>query len=1318
MQNITKKFIVSIVTIAFAATLGIPTTSAATAAELQAQINALLATIQALQAQLGTVQGTTGTGTGACAGISFTRTLKLGMSGTDVKCMQTILNQSADTQVSASGSGAPGYETTYFGAKTKAAVIVFQQKYASEVLTPVGLTAGTGLVGAKTVAKLNTLIGATGGTGGTGTVIPTLPTASGLSVALASDNAVAGTIISDGASAVAGSQALIPYLKLNFSTPAGTSAKVTTLKLQRLGVCSDTDIPNAYLFDGNTKVAEMTSLSLGVMTFVNPAGLFTVSGFKTLTVKADLYNDASAGKTIGLGVVSAASIVTDASAVNGTFPINGNLMTTAVVTDFGRLTVATTTNSATVDPGTTGWEAARINLTAANQKIKLYSIKFLQLGSVQKADIANLALYNGATQLGTTQASLASDGTVTFDLSSAPLEIAAGLTKTVALRIDVVGGSTRNIQFSLQRSSDIVAIDANYGVSVNPDTSLGTYSVLISTAASVTSGNLTISKSIDSPSGNVALSSTNVTLAKFDVKAVGEDIKVTSMVLKVASSSAATWNAINNVKLFYDGYQVGALVNIAYGTNNTIYPSFTVPAGQTKVLSIVADIQGGTVSTNGAIVSGSKITASLETGASNAQRMTSLGAFSFPSASNAGNELTVSAAALSVAKNYSVGNISTVYNVQGITIGSWLLTAGSAEGIDVSRLEVTDASTSVSTSTGVNSLGKAFTNLKMYYGSTQLGSTVVPGSGDAAQTKYSFYPSGFSLVAGQTVRLDLKADVLSTNLTWTNTNAVQLSAADGTGKITTNASNIGTAGAATGQGITLNSAGMLTGALDSSSPEASMVAMGDSAKVLGVWKLTADSIEDLTVSQIIVTNRAVATSSSNVGTMTLYCGDAQFGASQSGLIYNAGLYGGTYYAAFGSTAGTCIIPKGSSKTITLKGDITTYGAGAASGQYLQFALSVPFPINGNSTNDIIARGAGGYASTTARSTSTANPVYTYRTSLTSSLACNGVCTARSRSATDKIASLTLTGTALVDGLFRVGIDVPDDSSANASTNAVGGLDGKQGAYASDTCFYASTTALDGSYSIAYQASTSVATTTYLVINTGVDLNPYSKLSVWLYPHGTSTARTVFTAATSSGNAYAQRITSVSSGVLTIGKWNRVELDLVASSSPVMYVGVALPTQYTVNTNDNFFSSPITRILVDGVKAYNDSITVTLGGNASTSGNGQPIYLKTAGNTTKAADFYDSNNNIVELIPSAEIAVGSTPQTFDLISDTTTLIELGVSGISRTLSMSISLGSVSTAGVITAGGFRWYDQAVAATSPITWMGGASPISVTISLGSGI
>ncbi|MFA6601770.1 MAG: peptidoglycan-binding domain-containing protein, partial [Candidatus Paceibacterota bacterium] len=81
--------------------------------------------------------------------IVFTRTLKPGMIGNDVRDLQIFLN-SQGFIVSSKGAGSPGHETTYFGPSTKAALIRYQNAYGDYILKPLGLKAGTGIFGKAT----------------------------------------------------------------------------------------------------------------------------------------------------------------------------------------------------------------------------------------------------------------------------------------------------------------------------------------------------------------------------------------------------------------------------------------------------------------------------------------------------------------------------------------------------------------------------------------------------------------------------------------------------------------------------------------------------------------------------------------------------------------------------------------------------------------------------------------------------------------------------------------------------------------------------------------------------------------------------------------------------------------------------------------------------------------------------------------------------------------------------------------------------------------------------------------------------------------
>jgi len=80
--------------------------------------------------------------------VEFKSELKKGSRGTEVTGLQTCLARDPEVYPEGQISG-------YFGSKTKAAVILFQEKYYEDILKPWGFTKGTGIVSRTTRAKLN-----------------------------------------------------------------------------------------------------------------------------------------------------------------------------------------------------------------------------------------------------------------------------------------------------------------------------------------------------------------------------------------------------------------------------------------------------------------------------------------------------------------------------------------------------------------------------------------------------------------------------------------------------------------------------------------------------------------------------------------------------------------------------------------------------------------------------------------------------------------------------------------------------------------------------------------------------------------------------------------------------------------------------------------------------------------------------------------------------------------------------------------------------------------------------------------------------------
>ena len=180
MSTLRNKFVSAALTGAMMlSTMGValPVAHAQSVADLQAQISALLAQIQQLQAQL----NVSASG-GSAASCSFSRDLTVGSSGDDVMCLQKYLN-SAGHQVAASGAGSPGSESNYFGSRSQAALAKWQAAN--------GVSPAAGYFGSISRAKYNSMAAAAPAP--VPGAPPQLPApSSGLRVSLASDHPAAG----------------------------------------------------------------------------------------------------------------------------------------------------------------------------------------------------------------------------------------------------------------------------------------------------------------------------------------------------------------------------------------------------------------------------------------------------------------------------------------------------------------------------------------------------------------------------------------------------------------------------------------------------------------------------------------------------------------------------------------------------------------------------------------------------------------------------------------------------------------------------------------------------------------------------------------------------------------------------------------------------------------------------------------------------------------------------------------------------------------------------------------------------------------------
>jgi hypothetical protein len=981
----------------------------------------------------------------------FTSDLTVGSTGSQVTALQAFLIAKGDLTAVSTPTG-------YFGALTQAALAKFQAAN--------GITPSVGYFGPKTRAFINSMssstttttttttgslpagctsstgfsptTGASCSTGVTSVVAPS----TGLAISLASTNPAAGSLITTAPNTSGSGAARVPVLAINLTAGNAGAATVSAINFHKTGVLSDSAVGGAYLIQNGQVVAQYNSLSNGVISFSGMSLSIPAGQTETYELAIDVEGGLSAGNTTGFSL-NAASDVTAFDANNnaitpsGSFPLSGNVFTVTSVSNPGLASVTVTTSSVqtSVNAGTQGNVVGAWNFNVQNNTVWLNSIAFHVIGSANMANLQNVKLLINGTQAGATLASVGSNDIAYFNLASAPVSLNTG-NNTIQIENDVAGSPNMNFQWEVLNGYDVYAVDSQYNVPV---------SVAITSGAdaqvSIQPGQITVQQDSNTPTGNIAKGVSQVTLGKFDFYASGEPTKVKFLGFSLAftglntASDTSLSSIVKNISLTDDaGQQVGSTINTpptgntcdnsvgagGVNTNGTFVTTgqnqsvtyvdcfgtsaspinYVIPANTTRVLSLKADIQS--------TANFGTITAGLQQETNNLQGQISSSQNS--SGQVSGSALSLSNSSLTATQNTGFGTQSVSKNTSDQQIGSYSLTASSAEGVNVSNLSILTNST-------WGAPQGYFSNLEVVVNGTEFG-TIVPSV--APGTTYTFSGSSFSVPAGQTVTVNVFANISSQASGNTTGGATSLTGLSGTGQISNAA--ISLPATVQGQNVTVSSGSNIAISANSgSNPAAGQVAMGTPGQVLAAYnfqetqnvenvKVSTLDLVDVLATSTVVTSTANVLPSFNAITLNWANGSTQESspANYVGTTTVAGQTAFLYQFSFGNSS-NFIIPRNGTLQTILKGNVNTYSNGNVtdgSVHTFEIATSTYAPT---ATSTAVALGAtSNIPATVTINSANGNAQTILQNSLGFSYAQVGVSQGRSKSSADELATLTFT----------------------------------------------------------------------------------------------------------------------------------------------------------------------------------------------------------------------------------------------------------------------------------------------------------------------
>lgn len=601
---------------------------------------------------------------------------------------------------------------------------------------------------------------------------PDVPVQTGnLKVALSNDTPVSGVVLNGQATA-----------DLAHFTFTGTGT-VTSVTLTRAGLSDQSTLSNVYLYDGATRLTDGYSFNTQGTIVMNNLNI-AVSGSKTIAVKADVSATAVSG-TVQAWLTS----FTDGStpvAVN----LSGSMM--SINSASGLLATATlsanTVSAANVNPGVVNYTVWSAPLQVNTRSVWLKGANFRLIGSAEAGALANVKLYKDGVDTGvaSTQTLINGSNYIVFDLTSAPLEVTTG-SHTFDVRGDIIKGSARTLQISLQQASDLMLFDKQIGVNIAVGGTIANNGGTIT----INAGSLTVTLDTGFQAmTKITGGSANATIAKYTLFAYGEDIKANTItVLPVLGTMTPAAAGLQNVTLYFNGSQVGSQTASWSSGNINFTPGsqMIIPAGVKSTLEVRADLR----TTGSVAYTAGTVSANLVAGTGTVEGMISKNTLNVPALT--GNTLTVQTGNLSVSKNIGYAHTTVSPNTSGVRIGSFnLQNLSTSESVRVTSL-------TVATTTAGGSLVTDYSSIKTSETSGNANTPVQP-SQVTTTTSSNVFSTDFTLDPNASKTVDILVDANSVPASGTIVATLNVSYIGKTSNIASTSSTI------TGQTVTFNSA--------------------------------------------------------------------------------------------------------------------------------------------------------------------------------------------------------------------------------------------------------------------------------------------------------------------------------------------------------------------------------------------------------------------------------------------------------------------------------------------------------------------------------